>query len=195
MRRGFTLLELLTCVGIIAIVTAITFPVFVIAKAGAKRSAAVSNLKQLYVAIAIYRTNEEADGIYGDPVLMGLPTSSGPFPGPLVTFMNVNKAFRRSPCGLNPSWFPLENGDTEGPVMSIVYRPNDEATYGKYASIYKQNSLLFYDLNCDDPGTPIGNKYLPHRGIGVLVEGQLINQRKVGLMDGNDSWWSNPPGE
>jgi prepilin-type N-terminal cleavage/methylation domain-containing protein len=54
MRDGFTLIELLVVIAIIAILAAILFPMFVIAKESAKRSACTSNLKQLGLALQNY---------------------------------------------------------------------------------------------------------------------------------------------
>lgn len=54
MRRGFTLIELLVVIAIIAILAAILFPVFAQAKQAAKRSADLSNVKQLTMGVIMY---------------------------------------------------------------------------------------------------------------------------------------------
>ncbi len=54
MRRAFTLIELLVVITIIAILAAILFPVFARAKAAAKQTACISNLKQIGTAITLY---------------------------------------------------------------------------------------------------------------------------------------------
>jgi prepilin-type N-terminal cleavage/methylation domain-containing protein len=54
MKRGFTLIELLVVISIIAILAAILFPVFARAKAAAKQSACISNLKQQGIATGLY---------------------------------------------------------------------------------------------------------------------------------------------
>lgn len=55
--RGFTLIELLVVIAIIAILAAILFPVFAQAKAAAKRTATISNLKQNVLAVNMYATD------------------------------------------------------------------------------------------------------------------------------------------
>lgn len=54
MRRAFTLIELLVVIAIIAILAAILFPVFAQAKEAAKKTSALSNIKQLGTAANIY---------------------------------------------------------------------------------------------------------------------------------------------
>jgi len=54
MKRAFTLIELLVVIAIIAILAAILFPVFAQAKMAAKKSADLSNMKQIGMATQLY---------------------------------------------------------------------------------------------------------------------------------------------
>jgi len=56
-KRAFTLIELLVVIAIIAILAAILFPVFAQAKEAAKKTAALSNTKQMGTAMVIYATD------------------------------------------------------------------------------------------------------------------------------------------
>lgn len=54
MKKGFTLIELLVVIAIIAILAAILFPVFAQAKTAAKKTAAISNQKQISTSVLLY---------------------------------------------------------------------------------------------------------------------------------------------
>ena len=56
-RAGFTLIELLVVIAIIAILAAILFPVFAKARAKARQTACLSNMKQLALATMMYTSD------------------------------------------------------------------------------------------------------------------------------------------
>ncbi len=73
MRRGFTLLELLVVIGIIAVLAALLFPVFASAREHARRSTCLSNLKQVGTAVQMYTM--DADDVLPVPMVRA-PRSS-----------------------------------------------------------------------------------------------------------------------
>ena len=80
--KGFTLIELLVVIAIIAILAAILFPVFAQARAKARQTACLSNLKQIGLATQQYIS--DYDGvippalIYTTTLPTGLPNTGGP---------------------------------------------------------------------------------------------------------------------
>jgi prepilin-type N-terminal cleavage/methylation domain-containing protein/prepilin-type processing-associated H-X9-DG protein len=56
-KKGFTLIELLVVIAIIAILAAILFPVFAQAKSAAKKTADLSNVKQIGTGIIMYEAD------------------------------------------------------------------------------------------------------------------------------------------
>ncbi|MBL8059697.1 MAG: prepilin-type N-terminal cleavage/methylation domain-containing protein [Chthonomonas sp.] len=59
MKRAFTLIELLVVIAIIAILAAILFPVFAQARTAAKKTAGISNQKQIGLAFIMYATDHD----------------------------------------------------------------------------------------------------------------------------------------
>ena len=81
-RRGFTLIELLTVIAIIALLSAIIFPVFARSKAAAARNGDFSDMNSLRSALQLYRVDQ---GAY-PPQLLGYVTlyTSGPNAGNVI---------------------------------------------------------------------------------------------------------------
>jgi len=78
-KRAFTLIELLVVIAIIAILAAILFPVFAQAKAAAKATADLSNLKQITLAMVMYTDDNDDYYTYGIPgVWSGYPGWGSP---------------------------------------------------------------------------------------------------------------------
>lgn len=80
-RRGFTLVELLVVVGILAVLAAILFPVFARAREKARAAQCTSNLKQLGLAIEMYSADYDDLFPWGiDPADEFLPEIWSGFP-------------------------------------------------------------------------------------------------------------------
>ena len=97
-QRGFTLIEILIVVAIIAILAAIIFPAFSRARESGRAIACVSNLKQIGMALNMYA--EDYDGFHPiagadvswdavDPV-----TGNGPWMQQLQTYLKSKKVLR-----------------------------------------------------------------------------------------------------
>ncbi len=131
-RSGFTLIELLVVIAIIAILAAILFPVFAQAKEAAKKTACVSNARQIGLALKMYLSdNDDAMPIFHAYNSNPAPWQAGHkgIEGVLLPY-SANKEIFKSPMD-NGS--PFMNADVPG-----------AGTYWKaYGSSYRFTQCMF----------------------------------------------------
>lgn len=188
MRRGITLIEILVVIAIAAIVMAIATPAFVAARRSGQATSSLEIMRQLHLGTKLYQMDHGGDGRYGDLPEMGLFSARST--EAMASVSPTHSIFLASPCGLNRSWFN-EPGTL---VFHYVYRPGiGGPNFAQISTRYRENMLLWYDVNCDEPGTPVYNPYVQHFGIGLLLSGQAVRKRAKGRMDFDDAWWTRPP--
>lgn len=163
-RHGFTVVELLVCVGIILVVSAIVVPVTAGVRQNARVTSAVMRLKQLHAAFKLYQADHGGDGSYGDCYDMNLPDIRG-----LTTYrLGQSKELWVSPC------------DKRNYGWSYLYWPNTDPYYAGYYRTYQEEGMLLSDFTCDaKQGAHFGD-YWSTRALGVRLSGQLINYNKPG---------------
>lgn len=100
-KRAFTLIELLVVIAIIAILAAILFPVFAQAKGAAKKTADLSNLKQLGLAFMLYAND------YDDMALASGMRGFNPAGRNVVWYGSINGSLMNPGNSVNPKESPL----------------------------------------------------------------------------------------
>jgi len=104
-RRAFTLIEILIVIAIIAILAAILFPVFASAREKARSATCTSNLRQIGIALAMYRNDYDSVNV----IYRMCP--SGPYGGPCG---NLSTAYSGSG---EKWWAPYDNTVTPTTIV------------------------------------------------------------------------------
>jgi prepilin-type N-terminal cleavage/methylation domain-containing protein/prepilin-type processing-associated H-X9-DG protein len=132
-QGGFTLIEVLVVIGIIAILAAIISPLFARAREAGRRASCLSNLKQIGLAFAMYV--DDYDGCYpntGDPYLwMGRR-----WRWPLAPYLAYNA--RRDPAA------PEDPLHSVGGGRNVLICPSDPTASTLWDSTSYAYSAAFY---------------------------------------------------
>jgi prepilin-type N-terminal cleavage/methylation domain-containing protein len=74
-RNGFTLIELLVVIAIIAILAAILFPVFAQARAKARQTQCLNNMRQIGMAVQMYLNDNDEGYLFTMAIINGIPST------------------------------------------------------------------------------------------------------------------------
>ena len=137
MKKAFTLIELLVVIAIIAILAAILFPVFAQAKAAAKKTECLSNLKQIGLAFVLYEA--DSDDAFPNTNTTGL-WQGKQFRWPLMPYLAI--ALQRDTTNTksnatNNGQSPLLYCPMDGTAASF-----DHTSYSYTAAFYVPNDVL-----------------------------------------------------
>lgn len=125
-RRGFTSVELLAVIAIVAVLVALLLPTLARAREGARRIQCASNLRQLMQAIIMYGTDNSAcfpgSGIDGD-------LGPGPFPSDWIhwePFRDLNDSSTAQYLGrpVNPELYRCPSDEVASRRLAPSYGPN-----------------------------------------------------------------------
>ncbi len=180
-NSAFTLVEILVCLAIMAIVAGLLTPVFVRAVDSAKVQSSLNKLHQGHLALMLYQSDNGGMLSYGTAADMNLPD----FEQFVRTRANLPAEVLRSSCRRDPQI------SQSSKAFDFRYNPDDTVEAASEAKRFQENYMLLVDEMCDDPGNPPRDYYIAHRMLGVTLGGQLLNIRKPGNYHKPD-WWIDP---
>lgn len=153
-RRAFTLIELLVVIAIIAILAAVLFPVFAQAKAAAKKTACLSNQRQLGIGLQMY-ISENDDQVFffahdvdpsrARPVLPFGATRQNRWWNQIQPYLK-NMDILRSPSDPLAKPHPLENGLNGNPLVPRSYVANRAAEGLNYSAVEEVSTIVIVTI-------------------------------------------------
>ncbi|MCU0317274.1 MAG: prepilin-type N-terminal cleavage/methylation domain-containing protein, partial [Fimbriimonadaceae bacterium] len=153
-KKAFTLIELLVVIAIIAILAAILFPVFAQAKAAAKKTQSLSNVKNVTTAQFLYMSDFDDSvamnrdcNVFVGGVLQNPCVNGRGYRGWIdltVPYVKNYSIFKSPEDGQRANRLPAGSLDNNGSPITdgIIWnpRPNGELFGGEYRSSYARNN-------------------------------------------------------
>lgn len=177
MRRGFTLTETAVVIAIVIVVSAIVYPVFLGVRESAFKGKTVSNMRQLWTGIQIYRADWQALE-FGSMEAMGLPDT------PLWRHLGEDLRSIRppsAPAGIEYYYYPIpEQIDRRQPSWASYTVAKGGQTVLLADVWFNPQSAAPFDRTIQDPSAW---KLV----IGITLEGNVRRKRAPGML-GMD-WW------
>jgi len=210
-KHGFTLIELLVVIAIVAILAAILFPVFAQAKAAAKKTACLSNVKQIGLATALYEA--DYDDTYPWTKDTNLSNANDPFSAPTyfrlqetpVDLSPYTKTGAVWACPVVPGAFGYRGNDVLGghsttevanPAQTVLYSDADSSSkVGHADEALSSGCWVYTDISTDpdtgaivnycvewhDPCDIIGPQPMPSPNPGVADSLRIIASLTAGI--------------
>jgi len=170
--KGFTLIELLVVIAIIAILAAILFPVFAQAKAAAKNTTALSNLKQAGLAAIMY----EGDNDDNFPLYVASYCESARIQNPLDP---NDRPGGTTGGGRRPMWqaaiFPYNKSwDLYSSPADSAASTNPVTKFHNLSIGYNYGYLSKLEVTADPSGCGAGQWFSSHNATSVGRPAEIV---------------------
>lgn len=177
-ERAFTLVEVVVVFSIIFLLAALLQPAFVNAMEAAKIGVSKSNLRLIGQATAMYRTQCDGDGIFGNAWRMGLPCD--PQPDHLDILNDLTP-----PRNDHPS--AMKIGSSYKQIFGVGGLYGNQ--WAPYALSAESSSVIFVDpfFNPTDVDLVFTQHY-PTRLIALRIDTSVFTRRKRGEWDSPKFW-------
>ena len=197
MKKAFTLIELLVVIAIIAILAAILFPVFAQAKAAAKATVSLSNLKQVGTAQQLYAGDTEDKLAPRRLCLFTSPKTVYSWKQALYPYMKSTDMMRDS---MNNAAKYLD--ETSEPLILAAhgYALPKDTGQKQVARGYAMNNIAFYlngawDNNETDPNAAYLNG-INYSSVDEVASVASVFETKMPFVDaGSYQDWNNNPND
>jgi len=174
-KKAFTLAELLCTMTILVCLAGLLFPVFSSSLLSARTTASASNLHQVAIGLAIYRSQYDGEGVYGPASRMGLPTLNEVYYGaiPPDRLIPGTLGFWQSPCGTHP-----KASISPGARTNYGYFASDDTdeAWINYVQQQGDNAIVMHDKNCNDPEVSLSSIMMPKLVLGLSLSGTVIRR-------------------
>lgn len=208
--RALTMVEALVILAIIAMLTALVYPVFGNLKRKMKVFTSMRQLRDIHVGVELYRHEYGGVDVFHSyrsfyTLAIPLPEMTLPF-NPHLPGIDHRSNTWVSPCGnRNPlladrhlTTFAGFHGWIQ--YTALMYDPRFldgpgrdlRSHYLDYIPRYRSNIALAVDTNCNPRGTRMGAPLTKKRGIALLLSGQVVNKYSTGDATRLE-WYSDPP--
>lgn len=168
-KDGFTILQLIVSLTILAILAAILYPVVLRSVKRAKQTSCEEKLRQISLAIELYRSDNGGAGKLGNMVFMGLPPH----------MINL---------GLPRDSYKCLGSTTRAAGAAFTYMADDTRQWVAFVQKMGGASILVLDDNHQDNTETDQSPLVTHFAFGYTVDGNFVKRRHLGLPALYDFW-------
>ena len=177
----------MVCLGIIAIVCAITFPIASAAKLSAKKATVKNALHQIYLSLALYRQDYDGTELQGSASELGLPNVDQFYFYRQANHLKYPTYVVRFESG--PIYYPMDKSNCFVPTTEsfCIRKLNRWLDYNKRML---GNSVIVGDFQFSESCSDYMSPTCVQSGLGVNLVGSLVSKKNTGSV--SEGYWWNP---